>query len=220
MGWGFWAILFLIFMLATPALQLGVGAARKWRARRVLERERGARVVPLILDLQTVASYGLPIVRFEQLPLPGELARAIGTTAAGRPIDLVVDLPAGLPLDVFPVAAALAAHPAKTTLIVPRRALVGGLALARAADAVLLGPGAMLCGDLRGDADAPTGGDALPARASRRGDTTCDLADLKDLGLPAGEELPAALPAYLARFREPRRPARRLPFYLSQPRGD
>jgi hypothetical protein len=243
MGWGFWAILFLIFLLVTPVVQLTVGWARKGKAKRALERQQGTRVIPLILDLQTVATYGLPVARFEQLPLPNEVARAIRTTPLGRSIDLVVDLPGDVAFDMGPVTTALAERRANAsapaTLIVPRRALTGGIALVRAADAVLLGPGAVLGGNSADGADqgadlalanaaAPPAATAAGACSAPRPDTGTSesrseirrLTDVLELGLPVEERLPTALPAYVARFKEPRRPAHRLPFYIAQPRSD
>jgi hypothetical protein len=214
MDWNLGAIIFVSLLLVTPAIQLAVGWARKWRARRALQHERGARVIPIVLDLQTVATFGLPVARFEQLPLPNEVARAVHATPRDRPIDLVVDLPAGVAFDAEPVADALAARTAPVTLIVPRHALTGGIALARAADAVLLGPGAVLSNG-QAAADSRPGADPGPASPAE----TCDLAGLQDLGLPAAEGVPSALPAYLARFREPLPTRRKWPLYMARPRS-
>ncbi len=200
MGWWSLILLLPLFLLVTPALQLAVGWGRQQRARVRLEEERGSRVIPLILSMEAVATYGIPLLRFEQLPLAEELVAAVAATAAGRPIDLVVDLPRDVDLDVAPLAAALAAHGASTTLLVPRRALTGGLTLAAVADTIVLGPAAAIAGDRPGH--------ATPA---------CGAADLRALGLPVEETLPEHLAGYLASFTPPQRPSGRLPFFISLP---
>lgn len=162
MGWEFWAILFLIFVLVSPAAQLGVSWARRRRAQARLQAERGSRVIPVILSMGTIATYGLPLARFEELPLPPELVTAVAGTGATTPIDLIVDVPAGLDVDGKALAGALAAHGAPTTLIVPRQALSGGLDLARAVDTVMLGRGATVAGST-----GPAGGAAAQATGER-----------------------------------------------------
>lgn len=200
MGWVSLILLLPLFLLVTPATQLGVGWGRRRRAGSRLEKERGSRVIPLILSMETVATYGIPLLRFEQLPLAEELAAAVSATAAGRPIDLVADLPLDVDLDVAPLAAALAAHKAPTTLLVPRRALTGGLTLAAVVDTIVLGPAAALAGD-------------RPGRAT----PTLHAADLRTLGLHVEETLPEHLAAYLASFTPPQRPPGRMPFFISLP---
>jgi len=202
MGWLSWIMLLPFFLLVTPALQLGVGWGRRRRTRSRLEKERGSRVIPLILSMETVATYGIPLLRFEQLPLAEELVAAVAATGGGRPIDLVVDLPPDVDLDVAPLAAALAAHEAPTTLLVPRQALSGGLMLAAAVDAIVLGPAAAVAGDRPGHATPPL-----------------DAAALRTLGLQVDEALPEHLPEYLALFARPQRPSGRLPCFISLPPG-
>jgi hypothetical protein len=200
MGW--WSLIMLLplFLLVTPAVQLGVEWGRRRRARLRLEKERGSRVIPLILSMETVATYGIPLLRFEQLPLTEELVAAVAEAGAGRPVDLVVDLPPDVDLDVAPLAAALAAHESPTTLLVPRRALSGGLTLAAVVDAIVLGPAAAIAGDRPGHATP-----------------TCGVADLRALGLPVEETPPEHLAGYLASFAQPQRPPGRLPFFISLP---
>jgi|GEM_PF-3222823 len=233
MSWDYWAILFLIFMLVTPAAQIGVSWARRRWARGVLERRRDTLVVPIVLSMNTVATYGLPVARFEQLPLPEEVAAAIGAAPPERPIDIVVDMPAGLRFDPGPVALAIGERSATTTLVVPRSALSGGLTLARAADRVLLGAeatvgdGASPSGDRpgAGGVDAPPAGDderanveAANDRAGAAGDAALDARGLRALGISVEEAVPDVYAEYLERCAGPQPPRRALPFFIRVPR--
>jgi len=207
MGWGTWAIIFLILLLVTPAAQIGVGWGRRQRARRKLERARGTRVVPIILGLETVATYGVPIARFEQLPLPGEVVAAISATPEDLPVDVVIDMPADLRFDAGPVAAALRERESPTTVFVPLRALTAGLTLARAADRVVLAPDAVIADTRR-----------VPASASGATAGGLHPDDLRRLGLTVEEGIPTDVEHYTGHFSEPSRPVHRLPFYIHVPR--
>ena len=197
MSWGDLVILLLILLFVTPFAQLTAAVARRRRARSRCERERGTRVLSLVLGTDLIATYGLPVARFETLPLPVELADAIAKTPSGTPIDLLVDMPAGLSFDPQPVAAALEAHQGVATLFVPRRALTGGSLLAHAAGRVALGSGAIV-------------GDG--------GQTPLTADDLRAQGVSVEDGVPGCLAGYLGAFREPRRSRFVLPFYLALPR--
>lgn len=198
MSWDNVAILLLALLFVTPPAQLSLAAARRRSARVRCERLRGTRLLPLVLGSDLIATYGIPIARFETLPLPGELAGAIAAVPADVPIDLLLDLPAGIPFEMPAVAAALAARTAPTTLIVPRRGLSGGAVLARAAGSVLMAP------------------EATVADAEGR---TLTAAGLRAEGVGVEENVPACVAEYLRRFGEPRRPHPTLPFYLALPRS-
>jgi hypothetical protein len=208
-------ILFLIFLLVTPAAQIGVSWARRRGARTTLERERGTRVVGVVLSMGTVATYGVPIARFEQLPLPEETAAAIAAAPPDRPLDVVVDMPAGLRYDPAPVAEAIAGRAAQTTVVVPRRALSGGLTLVGAAGRVLLGESATV-------ADRVGGGHEVPAPAGDRPSCTrepvLDASGLQGLGIDAEEGVPDEFFCYLDRLAGPRPPRRWFPFLIRVPR--
>jgi hypothetical protein len=197
MDWVDVVILLSILLFVTPFAQLSVAAARRRRARGQCERERGTRVLSLVLGMDPIATYGLPVVRFETLPLPAELADAVAATPPGTPIDLLVDTPAGLAFDAQALVEALARHGAQTTLFVPRRALTAGLELAHAVDRVVLGTEAVV-GDGR---EAPLHADELRAQ-----------------GVRVEEGVPDCIAGYLGAFREPRRPRFALPFYVALPR--
>jgi len=216
MGWGSWMILFLIFLLVTPAAQIGVSWARRRGVRRTLEHERGTRVVGIVLSMGTVATYGVPLTRFEQLPLPEETAAAIAAAPPDRPLDIVVDLPAGLRYDPGPVAEAMAGRTAQTTVVVPRRALSGGLTLIGAADRVLLGEGATVADRVGAgghEAAAPAG-----ERPSCTSEPSLDASGLRRLGIDAEEGVPDAFFCYLDRLAGPRPPRRGFPFLIRVPR--
>lgn len=194
MSWGTLTILWLIFLTVTPALQLGLVWARRRATRRRVERERGSHVIAIVHSLETVATYGVPLARFEQLPLEVEVVSAVHAVAPTQPIDLLVDLAPELPLDPRPVAAALRAHSGPVTMVVPRRALTAGASLAEAADALLLGDGACV-------SDVDT--DPL------------DAAALRAQGLHVQDTVPDCFMSYLALFGEPAQPHRHWPPYIA-----
>lgn len=229
MGWGLWPILFATLLLLTPAVQLGVAWERRRRARRRFEERCLCRVFPLVLSMGTVATYGLPLTRFEELPLPQEVAAWVAATPAGVTLYLLADLPARVDFDPAPVVAALAERAGPATLVVPRRALAGGLALARACGEVLLGPAALVADSTRSEAAtdpaSEPGGDAATADGAPAPVepewrlAALDAQGLRRLGLTVREELPDGLDELLAAFPEPHRPRRRPPFYLGLPRS-
>lgn len=195
--WNNFVILLLILLFVTPFVELAVAVAVRRRARGRCERERGTRVLPLVLGMDLIATYGLPVARFETLPLPGELAAAIEKTSPETPIELLIDLPAGLVFEAQAVAEALRRHPAPTTAYVPRRALTAGAELARAVDRVVLGAGAVV-----GDEEE------RPLSAT----------DLGAQGIAVEAGVPGCIEAYLGSFARPHRPRFVLPFYVAVPR--
>jgi ClpP class serine protease len=135
-------LLFLVFLI--PPIQQRMLNARRYRAIRQLERDRGSRVITLIHREESVSLLGIPLRRFIDVEDSEQVLRAIRFTPDTVPIDLVVHSPGGLVLAAEQIARALHRHPAKVTVIVPHYAMSGGTMLALAADEILMDENAVL----------------------------------------------------------------------------
>jgi ClpP class serine protease len=135
-------LLFLTFLI--PPIQQRMLAARRYRAIRRLEGQRGSRVITLIHRQEQVSLLGIPIRRFIDVEDSEQVLRAIRLTPDTIPIDLIVHSPGGLVLAAEQIARALHRHPAKVTVIVPHYAMSGGTMLALAADEILMDENAVL----------------------------------------------------------------------------
>jgi ClpP class serine protease len=135
-------LLFLLFLV--PALRQRALSARRLRALRQLEQQRGSRVITLIHREEQVSLLGIPLRRFIDIEDSEQVLRAIRLTPDTVPIDLIVHSPGGLVLAAEQIARALHRHPAKVTVIVPHYAMSGGTMLALAADEILMDENAVL----------------------------------------------------------------------------
>ena len=181
---------FLTVLVASMAVPVVVVERRRARLLKRLGTRRTSRVAALTYCQEAVALFGFPVIRYAALSDPREVLAAIAATPPDMRLDLVVQLPRGLDVPIGSIAAALAAHRGEVTLFVPLYALSGGLELAQAAGAVVLGPRAAVAG-------AAAGSPALSA------------ADLRKLGVTVHEEMPAELAAYMRLCPQPPQPAAR-----------
>jgi Serine dehydrogenase proteinase len=181
---------FLTILVASMAVPVVVTEHRRARLLRRLGARRAAHVTALVYCREAVALFGFPVIRYATLSDPREVLAAIAGTPPDTPLDLVVQLPRGLDVPIDDIAAALAAHRGQVTLFVPLYALSGGLELAQAADAAVLGPRAAV-------AAATAGSPALSA------------AGLRTLGVTVHEETPAELAAYMRLCPQPPQPPAR-----------
>lgn len=118
--------------------------ARRARALTSLQRARKTRVIAMIHRQETVGFLGVPLYRFIDIDDSEAVLRAIRLTPSETPIDLILHTPGGLVLASEQIAAALRAHPAKVTVLVPHYAMSGGTLLALAADEILMDAAAVL----------------------------------------------------------------------------
>jgi len=144
---------FLSFVVCTPVIEILTLGGRRWRLQRRLGKTRGTRIVTLIHRTETAALMGIPFARYVTAPRTDEIVAALRATPPGRPVELVVHLPAGVRLHWEKIAAAVRQH-GNVTLIVPQYALSGGGELARAAKHVTLAESAIV-GPLADDGAPP-----------------------------------------------------------------
>lgn len=208
--------LLVLVAFVSPVVQAGWVHARRARALRSLGRERGARVVPFVHHVETIAFCGVPVVRYISVPLGCELLRDLTTIPRDTPVDLLVHLPPGLITDAEVVARVLAARSGRVTLVVPEQACSGGLLLALAADEVLMGEEARIGAvDLKLEGGAA--GEVLRARRSEqaamllarmrartwRHDEPLAPAELRECGVKVRTALGQEWTRCLARFPQP-----------------
>ena len=223
-------MLLLLVAFISPVAQLLLAQARRARARQRIARAHMTQVVDLVLRMETVASYGLPIFHYISLPLTEEVVRDIRRTTPDAPLDLLVHLPPGVVVGAEAIARALLTHGGTVTLVVPRHAYSGGLLLALAADRVLLSEGALVGAvDLQVEGPAaarilldrlrspraPLALGPLPATHWQR-DQPLGPVELRQLGLQVDTELSDEWRRYLALFRQPR-PGHTRPFLVRLP---
>jgi hypothetical protein len=179
------AVTFVLAYVRLQALDL-----RRARAARRLGAARGTVVVTLVHRVETVTFLGLPLYRYVTVPLAGEVVAALARVDEGRPVDLVVHLPGGVALDVDLIATALRQRPGPVTMIVPACGLSGVGALAEAADALVLGPDAVL------DSGDDAGGHrATPARPTDGRAHAADTASAAKTSAAKRREDATAMPA-------------------------
>ncbi|NLG64016.1 MAG: hypothetical protein GX537_00225 [Actinobacteria bacterium] len=208
-------LLFLIAVFLAPVVQLLVLEARRTRARHRLAHRRRTHVLDVVYHVQTAAVFGLPLVRWQSLPLTEETLRALQHVPSQSPLDLLIDMPAGVDYGQAVVADALARHGGTVTLVVPRQALSGSLLFALGANAVLMDPAAVIGAihtpsELRTAAALlrrrlPTGEADAILQQIRRAAWTHDQhvgpAELRQLGLAVDTELPEEYRGYLQLYR-------------------
>jgi ClpP class serine protease len=136
--------LFLIFSSLQPILRQRLLEARRMRAFRRFEEERGSRVIGLIHRQETMSFLGFPIARYIDIEDSERLLRAIQLTDASRPIDVILHTPGGLVLAAAQIAQALRRHQAPVTVFVPHYAMSGGTLIALAADRIVMADNAVL----------------------------------------------------------------------------
>ncbi len=134
------SLLWLFFILASlqPAVQRQWLLAARRRALNAISRRREATVITLIHRQETMNLLGFPVVRYIDIDDAEGILRAIHETPRDRPIEIVLHTPGGLVLAAQQIAAALVAHEAKVTAVVPHYAMSGGTLIALAADEILL----------------------------------------------------------------------------------
>lgn len=137
-----WLLLALVVL--QPIMQRRLLAAKRVRAMRRLERERGSRVITIIHRQEALALLGIPLRDYLDIEDSEAVLRAIELTGPDVPIDLVLHTPGGVALAAEQIARALAAHPATVTVFVPHYAMSGGTLIALAADALVLAPSAVV----------------------------------------------------------------------------
>jgi ClpP class serine protease len=134
------SLLWLFFILASlqPGIQRQWMLAARRRALAAISKRRDATVITLIHRQEAMNLLGFPLVRYIDVDDAEGILRAIHETPRGRPIEIVLHTPGGLVLAAQQIAAALAAHDARVTAVVPHYAMSGGTLIALAADEILL----------------------------------------------------------------------------------
>lgn len=138
-----WLIILLLIFIIPMAQRYAIASARK----RLLVRfgsRRGSQVITLIHRQEVISFLGIPLARYIDIDDSEQVLRAIRTTPAGTPIDLILHTPGGLALAATQIALALQAHQGKTTVIIPHYAMSGGTLIALAADEIVMDPYAAL----------------------------------------------------------------------------
>jgi len=138
----FWLLLMWAFLW--PQIRYQILQNTRFRLMRKLEQRRKSRLILLVHRQEQIGMFGIPFVRFINIEDSEAILRAIRTTPADVPIDLVLHTPGGLVLAAVQIAFALKDHPARTTVIVPHYAMSGGTLIALAADEILMDPHAVL----------------------------------------------------------------------------
>lgn len=138
-----WIVLFVL-LFVIPILQRYMINSARQRILKRISRERKSQVITLIHRQETIAFLGIPLSRYIDIDDSEEVLRAIRTTPANVPIDLIMHTPGGIALAATQIALALKSHPARKTVIVPHYAMSGGTLIALAADEILMDPHAVL----------------------------------------------------------------------------
>ena len=140
-------ILLIVFFLVS-ALASALGHRRRQfdrvRTIRLIERQRGSRVITLIHRQEHLTILGIPLFRYIDVEDAEQILQAIRLTPRETPIDLILHTPGGLTLPAQQIAYALKDHPAKVTIMVPHYAMSGGTLIALAADQIAMDRNAVL----------------------------------------------------------------------------
>lgn len=170
-----WIALWILLLGSAflPLVQARLLGMARLRFLRRLERQRGSRVVTLIHRQELRSILGIPVARYLDIDDSEQVLRAIRLTPPDMPIDLILHTPGGLVLATQQIAAALHAHPARVTVIIPHYAMSGGTLLALAADEILMDDNAVM-----GPVDPQVGG--YPAAALLRVTGEQDRNELED----------------------------------------
>ena len=140
---GFVALLIVLFFVV-PVVQSWRIETLRENAIRVLEKNRGSRVIVLIHRQESVNVLGIPVVRYINIDDSEDVLRAIRLTDKNTQLDFILHTPGGLVLAAAQIAKAIKRHPAKTTVFVPHYAMSGGTLIALAANEIVMDPNAVL----------------------------------------------------------------------------
>jgi ClpP class serine protease len=138
-----WIIILLLIFIIPMVQRYAIASARK-RLLVGFGSRRGSQVITLIHRQEVISFFGIPLARYIDIDDSEQVLRAIRTTPAGTPIDLILHTPGGLALAATQIALALQAHQGKTTVIIPHYAMSGGTLIALAADEIVMDPYAAL----------------------------------------------------------------------------
>lgn len=136
--------LYLISATLFPALQRRWLDVQRLQRLRLLETQRGSRLITLIHRQETIGFLGIPLARYIDIEDSEAILAAIRLTPDSVPIDIVLHTPGGLVLAAEQIAEALKKHPGRVTVLVPHYAMSGGMLIALAADEIILDPNAVL----------------------------------------------------------------------------
>jgi ClpP class serine protease len=128
----------LLLLSFQPGLQRQVALHQRRRALARLAAERSCTVITLIHRQETLAFLGVPISRHIDIDDSEDVLRAVRSTPATTPIEIVLHTPGGLVLAASQIASALAAHQAPVTAVVPHYAMSGGTLVALACDEIVM----------------------------------------------------------------------------------
>ena len=138
----FW--MFLILSWIVPAWQRWRILYTRQAIVRLLQRERGSRIITLIHRQESMSLLGLLTRRFIDIEDSEQVLRAIRNTPKDVPIDIILHTPGGLVLASEQIARALKKHPARTAVFIPHYAMSGGTMIALAADEIWMDENAVV----------------------------------------------------------------------------
>jgi ClpP class serine protease len=135
-----WDAIWLFFILSSlqPLLQQQWLAAQRRAMLAKISLRRSATVITLIHRQETLSLLGIPIVRHIDIDDSKTVLRAIRSTPAGRPIEIILHTPGGLVLAASQIAQALRDHEGRVVAVVPHYAMSGGTLIALAADEIVI----------------------------------------------------------------------------------
>lgn len=138
----FW--LFLIFSWFVPVWQRWRVLSARQAILRLLQRERGSRIITLIHRQESMSLLGFLTRRFIDIEDSEQVLRAIRSTPKDVPIDIILHTPGGLVLASEQIARALKKHPARTAVFIPHYAMSGGTMIALAAGEIWMDENAVV----------------------------------------------------------------------------
>jgi ClpP class serine protease len=143
---GFFDIIWILFIISavSPLLQRRNLEAKRLRTLKLIEGDRGSRVIALIHRQEVLSLFGFPLMRYIDIQDSEEIIRAIKLTDDSIPIDIILHTPGGLVLASEQVAHALLKHPSKVTVFIPHYAMSGGTLIALAADEIVMDENAVI----------------------------------------------------------------------------
>ena len=143
---GFFDIIWILFIISavSPLIQRRNLEAKRLRTLKLIEGDRGSRVIALIHRQEVLSLFGFPLMRYIDIQDSEEIIRAIKLTDDSIPIDIILHTPGGLVLASEQVAHALLKHPSKVTVFIPHYAMSGGTLIALAADEIVMDENAVI----------------------------------------------------------------------------
>ncbi len=177
-------IIFVVYLLVYPQLQVRGIKARRLRVIKKLEKSQGTKVLTMVHRKEALSLFGVPVYQYIDSDDAEQIIKGIRETGK-RPIDLIIHTPGGQMHSSIQIARALKKHSEHTRVIIPYYSMSGGTIIALAADEILMDPDAVIgpidpqIGDfIRGTYPAPSWIYAANKKGMNAEDSTIIMSDI------------------------------------------